>query len=165
MKSRVNLAVRTGGRETGRETGARVRHVPMDGTAARAHVWVCFFFSSRIKRFYFHFILSREEFCYFASLCSGSQTLTHILHHSFWFYSLSLSLQLEGARKLEGFWHSAGSKALKMPRVSLHLKFAGNVARVYRWSGRDTELDPFQRRTEQNEPSRKDTPSRRIIHF
>lgn len=65
----------------------------------RAHTYgFAFFFSSRIKRFYFHFILSREEFCYFASLCSGSQTLTHILHLllSFWFYSLSLSVSPVG---------------------------------------------------------------------
>lgn len=64
---------------------------------------------------------------------------------------------------MEGFWHSAGSKALKMPRVSLQLKFAGNVARVYRWSLRH-RVGLVPTKTEQNEPSQKDTP-RRIIHF
>lgn len=45
MKSRVNLAVRTGtrGRETGRETGARVRHVPVDGTGARTRALLFLF--------------------------------------------------------------------------------------------------------------------------
>lgn len=170
MKTRVNLAVRTGrGRERRRETGARVRHVPMDGARARTHTHEYLFFLSQQRDFIsfrfvsFYFVIRRGiAFCYFASLCaSNSQTLTH---HSPSITRFGFTLSLCASKRSRKVGRlSAGSKALKMPRVSLHLKFAGNVARVY-IAARRHRVGLVPTKTERNEPSQKDTP-RRIIHF
>lgn len=143
--------------------------MPMDGARARArtHTRIIFFSLNNAILFRsvsFYFVKARNRVSLLRFPLFQFANVDSSIYYSFWFYSLSLSLRFEGKKErlLEGFWHSAGSKALKMPRVSLHLKFAGNVARrVYIAAHRDTELDSFQRRRgKQNEPSQKDTSRR-----
>lgn len=116
------------------------------------------------------FVEIAESFCYFASLCSGSQTLTHPPSTTPFGFSFSLSLSVFLFISISPLRRSAKvgrllafGKASKDASSVVTPKIRGERCSRLSLVG-DTELDPFQTKTEQNEPSQKDTP-RRIIHF